>query len=139
MPSFGWIQFNWKNPVVLRRRNLIKLPSLYRNTNPIYWSAGFNTLVGEIERARAQAVKVTDDMLTIELIDGRIISVPLTWYPRLWYGTPSERAHFEIIGDGEYIHWPELDEDLSVSGMLAGRRSMENPESLKKWLAERQK
>ncbi|WP_448336053.1 DUF2442 domain-containing protein [Bellilinea sp.] len=98
-----------------------------------------NTLVGEIERARAQAVKVTDDMLTIELIDGRIISVPLTWYPRLWYGTPSERAHFEIIGDGEYIHWPELDEDLSVSGMLAGRRSMENPESLKKWLAERQK
>ena len=78
-------------------------------------------------------------MLTIELIDGRIISVPLTWYPRLWYGTPSERAHFEIIGDGEYIHWPELDEDLSVSGMLAGRRSMENPESLKKWLAERQK
>ncbi|MFZ6021619.1 MAG: DUF2442 domain-containing protein [Chloroflexota bacterium] len=98
-----------------------------------------NTLVGEIERARAQAVKVTDDMLTIELIDGRIISVPLTWYPRLWYGTPNERAHFEIIGDGEYIHWPELDEDLSVSGMLAGRRSMENPESLKKWLAERQK
>lgn len=98
-----------------------------------------NTLVGEIERARAQSVKITEDMLIIELTDGRVISVPLTWYPRLWYGTSGERADFEIIGDGEYIHWRELDEDLSVSGILAGRRSMENPESLKKWLAERQK
>ncbi|GIV64033.1 MAG: hypothetical protein KatS3mg045_1372 [Bellilinea sp.] len=98
-----------------------------------------NTLVGEIERARAQAVKVTEDTLIVDLTDGRVISVPLTWYPRLWYGSLSERANFEILGDGEYIHWPELDEDLSVGGILAGRRSMESSESLKKWLAKHQK
>jgi hypothetical protein len=80
---------------------------------------------------------VTDEALIIELMDGRTISVPLAWYPRLWYGTPRERSHFEIIGDGEIIHWPDLDEDLSVAGILAGRRSGESPASLKKWLAAR--
>ncbi|BAJ64164.1 MULTISPECIES: DUF2442 domain-containing protein [Anaerolinea] len=98
-----------------------------------------STLVNEIQQARAQSVRITEDMLVVELTDGRVISVPLAWYPRLWYGSESERAHFEIIGEGEYIHWPELDEDLSVSGILKGRRSLENPESLKKWLAKRQK
>lgn len=98
-----------------------------------------STLVNEIQQARAQSVRITEDMLVVELTDGRVISVPLTWYPRLWYGSESERANFEIIGEGEYIHWPELDEDLSVSGILKGRRSLENPESLKKWLAKRQK
>lgn len=98
-----------------------------------------STLVNEIQQARAQSVRITEDMFVVELTDGRVISVPLTWYPRLWYGSESERANFEIIGEGEYIHWPELDEDLSVSGILKGRRSLENPESLKKWLAKRQK
>jgi hypothetical protein len=59
------------------------------------------------------------------------------WYPRLWYGTPEERNKLEIIGDGTLIHWPDLDEDLSVSGVLAGRRSGESQQSLKKWLAQR--
>jgi hypothetical protein len=98
-----------------------------------------STLVNEIQQARAQSVRITEDMLIVELTDGRVISVPLAWYPRLWYGSESERANFEIIGEGEYIHWPDLDEDLSVSGLLKGRRSIENPESLKKWLAKRQK
>jgi hypothetical protein len=61
----------------------------------------------------------------------------LMWYPRLWYGTPEERNVFEIIGDGALIHWPELDEDLSVSGMLAGRKSGESSQSLKRWLDQR--
>jgi hypothetical protein len=77
--------------------------------------------------------------LVVSLIDGRVISVPLAWFPRLWYGTPRERANFEIIGDGNYIHWSELDEDLGISGILAGRRSKENPESLKNWLESRKK
>lgn len=93
-----------------------------------------NTLVIDIQDLRAQEVEVNEDMLIVSLADGRVISVPLVWFPRLWYGTPKERANFEIIGDGNYIHWPELDEDLSVSGILAGRHSKENPESLKKWL-----
>ena len=91
----------------------------------------------EIQEARAQSVKVSEDNLVVDLVDGRTITVPLAWYPRLWYGNEQERAHFEIIGDGAYIHWPDLDEDLTVLGILAGRHSGESPASLKKWLAEK--
>ena len=96
-----------------------------------------SSLVVEIEEARAQRVEAGEDALTIELTDGRVVMVPLAWYPRLWYGTAEERAHFEIIGGGTLVHWPDLDEDLSVAGILAGRRSGESPQSLKRWLAER--
>jgi hypothetical protein len=98
-----------------------------------------STLVIEIQDLRAQEVQVTEDTLVVSLADGRIISVPLAWFPRLWYGTPEERGRFEILGDGNYIHWPELDEDLSVTGILAGRRAKENPQSLKRWLDARNK
>ena len=91
----------------------------------------------EIQEARARSVSVGDDALTVELVDGRTIIVPLAWYPRLWHGTPQERNHFEIFGDGAYLHWPALDEDLTVAGLLAGHRSGESPESLSKWLASR--
>lgn len=98
-----------------------------------------NTLIIDIQDLRAQEVEVTEDTLIVSLVDGRVIATPLAWFPRLWYGTPEERANFEIIGDGNYIHWPELDEDLSVSGILAGRRAKENPDSLKKWLEMRKR
>ncbi|MGH9782714.1 MAG: DUF2442 domain-containing protein [Terriglobia bacterium] len=91
----------------------------------------------EIQEARAQSVRVADEALTVELVDGRTIIVPLVWYPRLWHGTPQERSNFEIFGDGAYIHWPALDEDLTVAGLLAGQRSGESPQSLSKWLAAR--
>jgi len=96
-----------------------------------------STLPVQIQEARVQEVQVGEDALIVELVDGRTVTVPLAWYPRLWYGSQEERSRFEIIGDGSYIHWPELDEDLSVTGILAGRRSGESPESLKKWLAGR--
>jgi hypothetical protein len=96
-----------------------------------------SSLAAENRDARAQAVSVSDDSLSVDLVDGRTIIVPLVWYPRLWNATAEERAHFEIIGDGAYIHWPEVDEDLTVEGLLAGRRSGESAESLKKWLASR--
>src|SRR2546426_4849671 len=91
----------------------------------------------EIQEARAQAVKLTDEGLIVDLVDGRTVIVPLVWFPRLWHGTPRERNHLEIFGDGAYIHWPDLDEDLTVASLLAGRRSGESPKSLKKWLAAR--
>ena len=91
----------------------------------------------EIEEARAQQVTVSEDSLTVDLVDGRTIIVPLVWYPRLWHGTPEERSSFEILGDGTLVHWPDLDEDLSVSDLLAGRRSGESQQSLARWLAER--
>jgi hypothetical protein len=95
------------------------------------------SLAIEIQEASAQAVSVSEDSLMVDLVDGRTIIVPLVWYPRLWYGTVDERQRFEIVGDGSLIHWPDLDEDLSISGLLAGRRSGESQQSLKKWLAGR--
>ncbi len=92
----------------------------------------------EIQDARARRVEINDETLTVELLDGRVISVPLAWFPRLWYGTPKERERFQLIGDGAIIHWPDLDEDLSIEGILAGRRSGESPESLNRWLAARE-
>jgi len=80
---------------------------------------------------------VSEEALTVDLVDGRTIIVPLMWYPRLWHGTAEERSHFEIVGDGSYIHWPDLDEDLTVAGLLAGRRSGESPQSLKRWIEAR--
>ena len=91
----------------------------------------------DIREARAQRVWLTDDALVVELVDGRTISVPVTWYPRLAHGTHGERAHWRLIGDGEGIHWPDLDEDLTVAGLLEGKRSGESPTSLKKWLSGR--
>jgi hypothetical protein len=85
--------------------------------------------------AFARSVRVTDDQLIVELTDGRELSVPLSWYPRLNYGRPDERARWEIIGRGDGIHWPDLDEDISVEGLLAGRRSGERRESIERWLA----
>jgi hypothetical protein len=77
----------------------------------------------EVQEPRAESVQVSDEGLTVDLVDGRTIMVPLGWFPRLWHGTPQERKRFEIFGDGAYIHWPDLDEDLTVAGMLAGQRS----------------
>ena len=98
-----------------------------------------SSLVVEIQEARAQSARVSGEALTVHLVDGRTIVVPLIWYPRLWHGAPRERRHFEIFGDGAYIHWPALDEDLTVAGLLAGRRSGESPQSLRKWLDSRKR
>jgi hypothetical protein len=68
----------------------------------------------------ARHVQVTDDELTVVLADGRRISAPLAWFPRLLRATPEQRADWELLGDGEGIHWPSADEDLSVSGLLRG-------------------
>jgi hypothetical protein len=96
-----------------------------------------SSLAAEQKEPRARSVTVTEESLTVDLVDGRTIIVPLVWYPRLWHGKPKERDHFEIFGDGTYIHWPDLDEDLTVAGLLAGLPSGEKPQSLKKWLKER--
>ena len=88
----------------------------------------------EIRVPEATDVTVTDDSLTVELSDGRTISVPLAWFPRLTHATPEERRHWRLIGRGEGIHWPDLDEDIRVEGLLAGRPSGESQRSLKRWL-----
>ncbi len=72
------------------------------------------------ETARATHVAATDDLLVVHLVDGRKLSVPLVWFPTLLEASPEQRNSFRLIGDGEYINWPELDEDLSVAGLLRG-------------------
>jgi hypothetical protein len=95
-----------------------------------------STLVTERD-AFAELVHFSEEALTVRLDDGRSLSVPLTWYPRLLHGTPAEREIHGLISDGEGIHWPELDEDISVVGLLAGRRSAESAASLSKWIEKR--
>ena len=92
----------------------------------------------EMEVPDAVSVAVTDDALTAELGDGRTISVPLAWYPRLLHATGVERQDWRLIGGGQGIHWGAIDEDISVEGLLAGRHSGESQTSLKKWLEGRQ-
>ena len=96
-----------------------------------------NTSVVEEQEPRARQVSVNEEALTVELVDGRTLIVPLGWFPRLWHGTPEERSNFELFGDGAFIHWPDLDEDLNVTGLLSGLRSGESSDSLKKWLDAR--
>lgn len=85
----------------------------------------------------AENVTVTGDTLSVDLSDGRTISVPLAWFPRLLESTPEERANWRLIGKGHGIHWEEIDEDISVEGLLAGRPSGESQSSFKKWLDKR--
>lgn len=87
---------------------------------------------------RAVSVTVTDDTLSVDLEDGRTISVPIVWYPRLAHGTPEERANFRISGAGYGIHWPDLDEDIGIEGLLLGKKSTEGPASFERWLVKRQ-
>ncbi len=95
------------------------------------------TSASEMQGGRAMDVKVTEDELSVDLADGRTLVVPLVWYPRLLHGSQEERARWRLIGSGLGIHWPELDEDISVEGLLAGRRSGESQASLRRWLETR--
>ena len=85
----------------------------------------------------ASNVRADDDVLTVELSDGRVLSVPVAWYPRLSHGTVEERNNWRLIGAGRGIHWPDLDEDISVEGLLGGKPSGESQTSFKKWLDTR--
>ncbi|MEX2381919.1 MAG: DUF2442 domain-containing protein [Opitutales bacterium] len=92
-----------------------------------------------IEREPAASkIEVTEDELIVFLVDGRRICVPLAWYPRLFHGSMAERNDCELMGRGTGIHWPQLDEDISVSGMLRGNPSFESDQSLQRWLSKRQ-
>ena len=96
-----------------------------------------NTLAIELEVPDAVDVEVSEDTLSVELSDGRTISVPVDWYPRLTHATVEERANWRIIGKGHGIHWGDIDEDISVECLLAGRPSGESQTSFRKWLENR--
>ena len=95
------------------------------------------TSVVTLTPTRVVGVVISDDTLSVDLEDGRTISVPIVWYPRLAYATPEERTNFHISGAGYGIHWPDLDEDIGVEGLMIGRPSTESPESFQRWLENR--
>ena len=90
-----------------------------------------------IEVPNAENVTITEDTLSVDLSDGRTISVPLAWFPRLLQSTPEERNNWRLIGKGRGIHWEDIDEDISVEGLLSGKPSGESQPSFKKWLDRR--
>jgi hypothetical protein len=93
----------------------------------------------KIDIPNAMNILVTEDTLTVDLSDGRTISVPVAWFPRLLHATPEERKNWRLIGNGSGIHWRDLDEDISVENLLAGKQSGESQTSFKKWLNQRTK
>ena len=95
--------------------------------------------VPEIIVPRAMDVILNEESLVVDLTDGRTVSVPLSWYPRLTNATIQERNNWRLIGRGEGIHWPDLDEDISIAGLISGKPSGESQTSLLQWLAQREK
>ncbi len=87
---------------------------------------------------RVDHVYVTDSALNVYLKDGRLLSCPLAWFPRLLHGTPAERNHYELSGDDNVIHWPELDEDIELTRLFEGGKSVESEHSIQRWLLSRQ-
>jgi hypothetical protein len=96
-----------------------------------------STLPTETRAPLAREVRVTDEALTVDLMDGRTLTVPVQWYPRLAHGTAAERANWRLIGQGRGMHWPDLDEDISVENLLGARPSGESQASLRAWLEGR--
>jgi hypothetical protein len=94
-------------------------------------------LAVEMDIPYAENIMVTADTLTVDLSDGRTISVPLAWYPRLMHATPKELKNWRLIGKGQEVHWEDIDEDISIEGLLIGRPSGESQASFKKWLQTR--
>lgn len=96
-----------------------------------------STSIVNQQHSQIVEMHITDDTVTVDLADGRSISVPLAWYPRLLHGTPTERKNYRILGSGDGIHWPDLDEDVSAENIIMGQPSGESQESLAKWLKSR--
>jgi hypothetical protein len=92
------------------------------------------TLVLETEPLATQ-IEITDEKLIVNLVDGRSLIIPLSWYPRLLHATQKERENWEILGDGYAIAWDDLDEHIGIEGLLAGKSSGESDRSFKRWLA----
>ena len=105
------------------------------NIKNCYWRPGVNTSAIELSVPNTVSIALTEDTLTVELDDERTISVPLSWYPRLFHANAAERNNWKLIGRGAGIHWVDIDEDISIEGLIAGKPSNESRSSLKKWMA----
>ncbi|MFV1980116.1 MAG: DUF2442 domain-containing protein [Rhodothermia bacterium] len=123
--------------VVFADRRFFESQKWWKSTVKKSQRHGMSTLAIELEIPDAIDVNVSEDTLRVEFSGGRTISVPLDWYPRLTHATEKERSNWRIIGRGQGIHWEDIDEDISVEGLLAGNPSGESQSSFKKWLESR--
>ena len=133
----GWTLSDSKGARDSAVRSSIGFRNLQKRIKTICGEAGRNTLKTDLQVASAQHVTLTEDTLAVELTDGRTVSVPLAWYSRLLHGTLEERNNWRLIGQGEGVHWPDLDEDISVENLLLARPSGESQRSFEQWLKER--
>ena len=91
----------------------------------------------ERNKPLARAAHISESTLNVDLVDGTTISAPTTWFPRLSHASTTERNNWRLVGKGVGIHWPDLDEDISIAGLLAGSKSGESSQSFKQWLSSR--
>jgi hypothetical protein len=117
---------------------LAEFKKSFKSIKGNFWRDGMTTLAIKIDLPYAESVRITEDTLNVDLSDGRTISVPLTWFPRLVHATQEQRDNWKLIGRGHGIHWNDIDEDISVEGLIAGRPSGESQSSFKKWLEAHQ-
>jgi hypothetical protein len=140
-PNFGSILSGRRISAALGRVRCGEWLKSLRKTKQIFWSDGMNSstakyLIEKLESAaKAVDVRFTEHNLMVDLEDGRTISVPLAYYPRLYHGSSAERQNWLIEGEG--IHWPDLDEDIRTADLLIGLHSAESQESLRHWLEGR--
>jgi Protein of unknown function (DUF2442) len=136
--SFGLTRSGSKPIESLVAPKLIGFRDWLRQTKRNDWKDGMTSLTIELlEVPKIQGITVTDDTLSADLSDGRTISVPVAWYPRLMNASMEERNDWRFIADGEGIHWIQLDEDISIKNLLLGQPSGESQRSLQRWLKTR--
>lgn len=137
--SSGWIRCDYKRAAGSAGRSCGESSNSWLKMSNDSQGNGMSTSAGKTKVALAEEVRLTDNELIVELVDGRSVSVPIAWFPRLLHGGPRERENWRLIGRGEGLHWPDLDEDICVEDLLAGRGSGETQESLRRWLESRPK
>lgn len=135
----GSIPSGWSGATDSAEKRSTESVNWSRSIEKSYWRVGMSSSTVEAREALAIHVEVSDDTLSVELSDGRTIAAPLAWYPRLAHASTEERETWRLLGGGRGIHWPEIDEDISVANLLAGQPSAESQSSFKKWLASRAK
>jgi hypothetical protein len=125
LQNSGWIRADCKGVVDLAEQRLVGSRGSSTNITQNCWRRGMTISVVEIEVPNAMGVTVNEETLSVDLNDGRTVSVPLMCFPRLIHAAPEERNNWRLIGKGQGIHWEDIDEDISVEGLLAGKSSGE--------------
>jgi hypothetical protein len=138
LPRFGLSLYACSRAARFTRGEINRIISLVVENREALFMPGMSSSAAEPMSGTVLKVTISEDTLAVDLSDGRTIAVPLAWYPRLLHANHKERMRFRLIGGGEGIHWPDLEEDISVAAMLSGHASNESSKSLQRWLDARE-